>query len=181
MALLLLILALAAWFNVSFANTPGNHTNKQCATSRYDHKHRVFVLSDISNELDDQMSLVRLLTYANEIDIQGFSLVTSTWKNDSLDTSTVIEVIKGYGNVTGNLNANAPPSARYPSAEDLLDEVYEGHPVYGLAALELPPSQAATALIAAANAGSADQPLWVTMWGGGNILAEALQNVRDPE
>lgn len=62
------------------------------------------------------MSLVRLLTYANEIDIQGFSLTTSTWKNDSLDAAAVTEVINAYEIVTSKLKANAPASAKYPSA-----------------------------------------------------------------
>lgn len=180
MSALLQIFALATCFSLSTASSQArssNYTDRQCASSRYDHKHRTFVLSDISNEPDDQMSLVRLLTYANEIDIEGFSLVTSTWKNDSLDTATVIEVINAYGDVTSNLDANVPPSASYPSAQSLLDKVYEGHPVYGLAALDLPLSEAAEALIAAVDAGSSDKPLWVTMWGGGNVLAEALQNV----
>jgi len=156
---------------------PNAYPEKECATSRYQKKHRVFVFSDISNEPDDQMSLVRFLTYANEIDIQGFSLITSTWKNDSLDAATVIEVINAYGNVTANLNAHVPVGAEYPTAQSLLDKVYEGHPVYGLAALELPLSGAAIALIAAIDAGSTSDPLWVTMWGGANILAEALQSV----
>jgi hypothetical protein len=176
------ILVLAAIASAVSATQPlhNNATvypDKQCAAARYQHKHRIFVFSDISNEPDDQMSLVRFLTYANEIDIQGFSLITSTWKNDSLDAATVIEVINAYGNVTENLNAHVPAGAEYPSAQSLLDKVYEGHPVYGLAALELPLSGAAVALIAAIDAGSPSDPLWVTMWGGANILAEALQNI----
>uniref|UniRef100_UPI0025B9E2B5 nucleoside hydrolase-like domain-containing protein n=1 Tax=Cecembia sp. TaxID=1898110 RepID=UPI0025B9E2B5 len=34
-------------------------------------KQRVFVLTDITNEPDDQQSLVRFLVYANEYDIEG--------------------------------------------------------------------------------------------------------------
>ena len=150
------ILAFAAVANAVFtARSLHNATaypDKQCAAARYEHKHRVFVFSDISNEPDDQMSLVRFLTYANEIDIQGFSLITSTWKNDSLDAATVIEVINAHGNVTDNLNAHVPAGAEYPSAQSLLDKVYEGHAVYGLAALELPLSGAAIALIDAIDA-----------------------------
>jgi hypothetical protein len=45
-------------------------------------KPRVFVLSDIGNEPDDQMSFVRLLLYSNEFDIEGLVATTSTWMKD---------------------------------------------------------------------------------------------------
>ena len=41
-------------------------------------KQRVFVLTDITNEPDDQQSLVRFLVYANEYDIEGIVATTST-------------------------------------------------------------------------------------------------------
>ena len=43
-------------------------------------KPRVIILSDIGNEPDDQMSLVRLLLYSNELDIEGLLASTSTWQ-----------------------------------------------------------------------------------------------------
>lgn len=61
----------------------------RCENARYESKPRLFVLTDISNEPDDQMSLVRLLTHANELQIEGISAVTSVWKNDSLDLDTI--------------------------------------------------------------------------------------------
>lgn len=41
-------------------------------------KQRLFVLTDITNEPDDQESLVRLLVYANEYDLEGIVATTST-------------------------------------------------------------------------------------------------------
>ncbi|KMS51176.1 hypothetical protein V474_04750 [Novosphingobium barchaimii LL02] len=41
-------------------------------------KHRLFVLSDIGNEPDDQMSLVSLRLYPNEINIEGLVAIAST-------------------------------------------------------------------------------------------------------
>ena len=41
-------------------------------------KQRVFVLTDITNEPDDQQSLVRFLVYANEYDIEGLVATSST-------------------------------------------------------------------------------------------------------
>ena len=42
-------------------------------------RQRVFVLTDISNEPDDEESLVRFLVYANEYDVEGLVATTSTW------------------------------------------------------------------------------------------------------
>lgn len=47
-----------------------------CETTKYENKTRVFVMTDISNEPDDQMSLVRFLTYANELDIINIAAVS---------------------------------------------------------------------------------------------------------
>jgi hypothetical protein len=103
------------------------------------------------------------LTFASDIDTKSFSLVTSPWKNDSRDADIVIEVVNAYWNFTANLDAHVPAGAGYLSAQSLLDKVYEGHAVYGSAALDVPFSGATTALIAAIDAGLLDDPLWVTM------------------
>lgn len=46
-------------------------------------KHRVFVLSDIGNEPDDEMSLTRFLLYSNGFDVEGLVAVTSTDQDDA--------------------------------------------------------------------------------------------------
>lgn len=148
-----------------------------CEDVRYENKTRAFIMTDISNEPDDQMSLVRLLTHSNELDIVNIAVVTSTWKNDSLDLSTTFAVINAYGEVVENLNSNVPLAGAYPPADEVSGKVVAGHPVYGLAALQEPtPSNASTALITAVDA--SDQPLWVLAWGGANVLAEALNIVK---
>ena len=43
-------------------------------------KPRVFVLTDIGNEPDDQMSLTRFLLYCNDFETEGLVAVTSTWQ-----------------------------------------------------------------------------------------------------
>lgn len=164
--------AISAWTCLAAPGKGG-----QCENSRYEHKHRTFIATDISNEPDDQMSLVRLLTYSNELDIQNIAIVTSTWKNDSLDDASVYTVLDGFGNVTAALNANVPAGGQYPSAKSLASKVKLAHPVYGLAALDLPPSGAALALVKAGDASSPDDPLWVCLWGGANVVAEALHHV----
>ncbi|KAF0327418.1 cellulose-binding protein [Colletotrichum asianum] len=110
---------------------------KKCESSRYGSKPRVFVLTDMSNEPDDQMSLVRFLTYANEFDIQGIAAITSTWLPSRTDPDTIREVVQdGYGQVVDNLSANAPADASYPSTEEILSKISSAHPVYGLEVLK---------------------------------------------
>ncbi|KAJ8106128.1 hypothetical protein OPT61_g9745 [Boeremia exigua] len=163
-------LALAA-----FGLAQASNDTQKCEASRYDHKHRVFVATDMSNEPDDQMSLVRFLTYANEFDIQGIAGSTSIHKNDSVDETTIREVISAYGNVTVNLNAHVPASAPYPNASELLSKVTIGHPVYGLEALKLNLSDSAAALIDVVD--NSPEPTWFLAWGGTVILAEALNHI----
>lgn len=158
-----------AWLGVALGN--------QCAPPTGCTKNRIFVLTDMSNEPDDQMSLVRLLTYSNEIHIAGIAGVTSTWLNDTIDLQTIQQVITAYGEVVDNLNANVPKARPYPEADELLSRISSGHPVYGLAVLEQDPSAAAKALVKEADSAKADDPLWVSVWGGANVLAEALQHV----
>ncbi|KAL0578856.1 hypothetical protein V5O48_003136 [Marasmius crinis-equi] len=135
-------------------------------------------MTDMSNEPDDQMSLVRLLTHANELDIINVAAVTSVHKNDSIDPATIRSVIQAYGQVIGNLDSNVPEAGAFPPVEDLLDRVTEGYPVYGLAAFDEPtPSNASKALVAAVDA--SDEPLWALAWGGSNVLAEALRSVKE--
>ncbi|KAK0650494.1 hypothetical protein DIS24_g6751 [Lasiodiplodia hormozganensis] len=171
--MLVCIFTTALLIHVSFAAQNEN----QCENARYTSKHRVFVLTDISNEPDDQMSLVRLLVYANELDIQGIAAVTSTFLKNATDEATIRTVISAYGNVTRNLDSHASSGAPFPRAEELLAKVYKGHSVYGLESLKLNTSEAALALIDAVD--DSEKPLWITIWGGAAVLAEALFRVEN--
>ena len=52
-----------------------------CAIVSAAEKPRLFVLTDIGGDPDDQMSMVRLMTYANHIDIEGLA---ATEVNDAI-------------------------------------------------------------------------------------------------
>ena len=58
-------------------------------------KERVFVLTDISNEPDDEESLVRFLVYANEYDIEGLVATTSTWLRQNTREDLIRRQIAG--------------------------------------------------------------------------------------
>jgi hypothetical protein len=138
-------------------------------------KPRLFVLTDIGNEPDDQMSMVRLMVYANEIDIEGLVAGTSVWQRSVTHPETLRAIVTDYGAVRPNLLKHA---AGWPSAEQLLATISAGQPGYGMAAVGRGKSTPGSrALIQAADRKD-DRPLWVNLWGGANTLAQALFDVR---
>ncbi|NND31763.1 MAG: DUF1593 domain-containing protein, partial [Saprospiraceae bacterium] len=66
-------------------------------------KSRVFVLTDISNEPDDEESLVRFLVYSNEYDIEGLVATTSTWLRSKPREDLIRRQIYAYDLVRNNL------------------------------------------------------------------------------
>src|SRR5712692_8849948 len=68
---------------------------------------RAFVVSDIGNEPDDQMSFVRLLLSSSEIDLEGLIAATSTWQKAVTHPDTMHEIIAKYGQVRPNLLKHA--------------------------------------------------------------------------
>ncbi len=139
-------------------------------------KQRVFVLTDITNEPDDQESLVRFLVYANEYDIEGIVATTSTHLRTQTRKDKIQELIKSYGLVKPNLDKHAKG---YPSAEDLLGVVSEHLPVFGMDGVGKGKDSPGSTLLIAAVDKADDRPLWVSVWGGANCLAQALWKVRE--
>ncbi len=135
----------------------------------------MIIISDIGNEPDDQMSLVRLLLYSNEIDLEGLVASTSTWQKTVVHPETMRSLIHAYGQVRPNLLLHAKG---WPTAEELDGRVFTGQSGYGMAATGPDRmSEGAAAIIRAADR-SDDRPLWITVWGGVNTLAQALMRVR---
>lgn len=138
-------------------------------------KPRVIVTSDIGNEPDDQMSLVRLLVYSNEFDIEGLIATTSTWQRTATHPETMHELIAAYGSVRSNLMLHAKG---WPRADELDSRVFAGQNAYGLAATGSGKvSDGARAIFRAAESDDA-RPLWICIWGGANTLAQALIEAR---
>jgi len=136
---------------------------------------RLVVISDIGNEPDDQMSLVRLLLYSNEMDIEALIAATSTWQKAAVHPETMRALIEAYGKVRPTLLLHAKG---WPTADELSGRVYSGQKAYGMAATGPDKmSPGAEAIVRAADK-SDSRPLWVSIWGGANTLAEALIHVR---
>jgi hypothetical protein len=136
---------------------------------------RVLVLTDIANEPDDQMSLVRLLVYSNQLDIEGLVATTSTWMKRAVRPDVIGRVLDAYARVQPNLLRHAPG---FPSADSLRRLVTTGQPAYGMAAVGPDRMSPGAELIVRAADRADPRPLWISVWGGANTLAQALLHVR---
>ena len=138
-------------------------------------KQRIFVLTDISNEPDDEESLVRFLVYANEYDIEGLVATTSTHLRNRTREDLIRRQIDAYGKVRSNLMKHA---AGYPSKNELLAVTSTGQTSYGMNAVGEDKSTAGSKLLLKAADIVDSRPLWISVWGGANTLAQALQDAR---
>jgi hypothetical protein len=143
---------------------------------RAQEKHRLLVLTDIENEPDDAQSLVRLLLYSNVIDIEGLVATTSTHQRDKTAEWRIREIVTAYGKVRENLLLHEPG---FPEEAYLHAITKKGVPLYGMAGVGADhDSEGSDWLIRQADKED-DRPLWVSVWGGSNVLAQALYRVRE--
>jgi hypothetical protein len=87
---------------------------------------RTFILTDILNEPDDSMSMVRYLLYSNEFDTRGLVAVTSWSLRNDTHPSEIKKIIKVYAKVVDKLNQHVHPDNRYPEPEELLKQISSG-------------------------------------------------------
>ena len=138
-------------------------------------RHRLLVLTDIEADPDDTQSLVRLLLYANEIDIEGLVATTSTHLRSAVHPESIRTVIAAYEKVRPNLLLH---DKDYPAAASLQALVKQGVPEYGMAGVgEGKDTEGSEWLIRALDDPD-PRPLWVNAWGGANTLAQALFKLR---
>jgi len=124
------------------------------------------------------MSLIRLLVYSNQVDIEGLVASTSVWQKQTVHPETMRALIKAYGEVRPNLLRHA---GGWPEAAHLSDLVYSGQPGYGMNSTGPgKSSEGAQALLRAAGRND-PRPLWISVWGGANTLAQALMDARATE
>ncbi|NBW87922.1 MAG: DUF1593 domain-containing protein [Planctomycetia bacterium] len=82
-------------------------------------KPRVIVLTDIENEPDDAMSLVRFLVYSNQWDTEGLVATTSVHQPDRTAAWRIREIVTAYGRVRDNLELH---ERGFPREADLQRE-----------------------------------------------------------
>ena len=138
-------------------------------------RQRLIVLTDIEADPDDTQSLIRLLLYANEIDIESLIATTSTWKRTSIAPDSIREVLRAYQEAHANLLKH---DARYPSADKLEALVSQGRPDYGMEGVGPGNDTEGSALIIRRLEANDPRPLWISVWGGANTLAQSLHTLR---
>jgi hypothetical protein len=152
---------------------------------RGDERPRLAVLTDIGGDPDDQQSLIRLMVYSNEFQIEALIATASGTPGELKKAITrpdlILETISGYEQVLPNLTRHA---AGWPSPEHLRQRVKSGNPHRGRDHIgEQQDTAASRYLIERIDAGDKRNPLYISVWGGQTDLAQALWHVkqhRDP-
>ncbi|MDP2059553.1 MAG: DUF1593 domain-containing protein, partial [Flavobacteriaceae bacterium] len=150
-------------------------TTGACLASGYE-KPRVFVLTDIENEPDDAMSMVRFLVYANQYDVEGLAATTSIHQQKRIAPERIRQIAEAYGKVRDNLEKH---EAGFPTIEYIRSVITEGFPEYGMLAVGEGKDSPASELLIKVVDKNDPRPLWVPVWGGPNVLAQALWKVRE--
>lgn len=143
-------------------------------TSSSSERPRVVVLTDMGADPDDEQSLVRLLLYANQMDIAGIIATTSCWQQDRIRPDFIATILNAYEQVQPNLLRHEPG---YPAADDLRAVMKEGAPRYGMKAVGEGQDSEGSEWIIRTLEENDERPLWVSVWGGANTLAQALYKI----
>jgi hypothetical protein len=161
------------------APTPPTTAQTAAAYAQVDNftaKPRLIAMNDFGpSDNDNQQYLVRLLLYSNEIDIEGIIPTTSEFQTDIVHPDYVFPIIDAYELVQPNLLKHA---AGFPSADHLRKLVAVGPSVFGLEALEGGSLSPGAQLIIQVVDRPDPRPVWVSIGGGANTLAEALNYVK---
>jgi hypothetical protein len=139
-------------------------------------KQRLIVLTDIEADPDDSESLVRLLLYSNQIDLEGLVATTSVHQRDAIHPESIRRIVEAYGQVRSNLLLH---EGGFPAADRLQALVCEGQPVAGLEGIGHGRDTSGSRRIIEAVEAADPRPVWVAVWGGVNTLAQALQTIRE--
>lgn len=145
---------------------------------RDEDRHRLFVLTDMGADNDDSQSMVRLVLYSNEIDIEGLVATTSTFMMDRTNPWLIEKVIKAYSQVRPNLLQH---DSRYPTGEYLSSLIKSGSSEYGMGGVGPGKDSEGSSMLISALKKNDSRPLWVAIWGGANTLAQALWKIRATE
>ncbi len=148
-------------------------------------------------ELDDLNSMIRLLLYSNEVEIEGLIYASSRfhWRGDGMGTTFFLpdreysepqaswrwapderfidEVVDGYENAYTNLAAH---DSRYPAPSELRAVVREGNVDFeGDTSQESPGSRLIADVLLDARPG----PVFLQMWAGPSTVARALLSIEE--
>lgn len=155
-------------------------------------KPRMVVLTDVSTwETDDSESLVRLMVHADLLEIEGL-VFTTGWslketRGDFMDL--IHDAVNAYEKDVPNLQRRSGQTAHmqdesrqkigyWPSPESLRERTMFGSQKRGAEHVGEGNDSAGSELIIKLADEEDDRPLWITVWGGGNTLAQAVWRVQ---
>jgi Protein of unknown function (DUF1593) len=145
------------------------------ALSAQESKHRVLVLTDIEADPDDSQSLIRFLLYSNQWDVEGLIATTSIHQKKRVAPETIHKIVDAYGKVQPNLLKHEPG---FPSANELKSKIKKGIAQYGMEGVGEGKDSDGSEWIIQALEKKDERPVWVSVWGGPNCLAQALYKVK---
>ena len=142
---------------------------------------RLLVLTDIGGDPDDQQSMIRLMVYANEFEIEG--LVASSagtmgeLKYEVTKPELIRAIVTAYGGVRPHLMKHREG---WPEAEWLFGRIKSGNPKRGRDFIgDGQDTEGSRWIIKCVDEGMKERPLAITIWGGQTDLAQALWRVRE--
>jgi hypothetical protein len=147
---------------------------------------RLIVLTDISSstagvaEPDDAQSLIRLMLYANEFDIEGLIATSNLQHGLKTRPELLRQVVDAYEKVRPNLLLH---DSRYPPADVLRNGIRSGQERAGPkvpimdSVGEGKDTEASDWIIHCVDRAD-PRPTWIVIWGGSADLAQALWRVR---
>ena len=155
-------------------------------------KPRLIVLTDVSTwETDDSESLVRLLVHADLYEIEGIVFTTGWSLEETRDDfiQLIYDAIDAYekdvpnllkrSNQNGFLADESKQSIGYwPSPAYLRNQTMFGSKKRGISHIGQDNVSPGSNLIINMADEDDERPLWITVWGGGNTLAQAIWQVQ---
>ncbi|WP_442511899.1 DUF1593 domain-containing protein [Novipirellula sp. SH528] len=155
-------------------------------------KPRMVVLTDVSTwETDDSESLVRLMVHADMLEIEGL-VFTTGWSLDKTRDdfiNLIHDAVNAYEKDLPNLqkrsdqtehlqNESRQELGYWPSPKYLRGSTMFGSKKRGAEHVGEGNDSPGSELIIKLADEDDDRPLWITVWGGGNTLAQAVWRVK---
>jgi hypothetical protein len=141
---------------------------------------RLAVLTDIGGDPDDQQSMIRLMVYANEFDLElllaSASGTPGELKQAVVKPHLIRQIVDAYGEVLPHLKRHAKG---WPEHRALVSRIVSGNPQRGREFVGAGhDTDGSRALIERIDAGSPERRLNISIWGGQTDLAQALWRVK---
>jgi len=141
---------------------------------------RLLITTDIGGDPDDQQSLVRLMVYTNEFDVEGIICSAAGTPGELKDAvvrpDLVEEIIRGYQTVYPNLLKH---DKDFPAPEYLFSIVKRGNPLRGWENVCDGKDTEGSEWIIRQVDKKDKRPLNICIFGGQTDLAQALWNVKN--